>query len=316
MSGLVGVEPKTPAAPARWSFAAVRPHLLEAAELIGTAEAERRVLILENPAMPGESKITGSFYAGLQVILPGEQAHMHRHVASALRFLIDGEGAWTSVNGEKTFMRPGDFVVTPSWTWHAHGNDGDDAVVWMDGLDVHTVNLCDASFREDPEEQPDIPERPVNASLFESGYNMLPMDADRRRLTSPIFNYTYERARQALTETAKFRPIDRWHGHKLRYSNPLNGDWAIASIATWMQHLPAGFDTAPYRSTDGTVHSIVEGRGHSIINGKRLDWEPKDVIVVPAWADVQHHADADTFMFGASDRAAQEKLGYWRERRG
>ena len=315
LAGLVTREPKSPAVPAHWSYQAVRPYLLEAADLIGTVEAERRVLMLENPALPGLAKTTQSLYAGLQIILPSERAHAHRHVAAALRFVVEGSGAWTSVDGEKTMMEPGDFVVTPSWTWHEHGNDGDEPVIWMDGLDVHMVNFFDAGFREDHSEKPEILERPLDASLFETGYNMLPMDIDQSGMTSPIFNYTYARARQALERIAKFRPVDPCHGHKMRYINPLNGDWAIASIATWMQHLPKGTNTSDYRSTDGTIFCVVEGEGSSVINGTRLNWGPKDIFVVPAWAEVTHHAAADTFMFGASDRAVQEKLGYWRERR-
>lgn len=316
LAGLVGKQPSSPAVPAHWPYDKVRSYLLEAAQLIGTAEAERRVLMLENPALPGESKITRSLYAGLQIILPGERAHAHRHVAAALRFVIEGTGAWTTVNGERTQMNPGDFVVTPSWTWHEHGNDGDGPVVWMDGLDVHLVNMFDAGFREDNAEMPPIPERPVDSSTWEYGLNMLPMDADQTRKTSPIFNYPFVRSREALEGIVKYRAIDPCHGHKLRYINPLNGDWAISSIATWMQMLPAGFASAPYRSTDGTIHVVVEGKGHSMINDVRIDWAPQDVFVVPSWAQVTHHPDQDAVFFGASDRAVQEKIGLWRELRG
>jgi len=315
IGGLVAREPQSPAAPAHWRYAAVRPYLVEAAGLIGTAEAERRVLMLENPRLAGEAKVTRSLYAGLQILLPGETAPPHRHVAAALRLVIEGDGAWTSVNGEKTMMHPGDFVITPSWAWHEHGHDGEGPVVWMDALDVHLVNMMDAGFSEGASAQPAFPIRPPDASRYEAGGNMLPMDAGRTAATSPLFNYPYARARESLAGIARFRPIDPCHGHKLRYANPLNGDWAMATIATWMQLLPAGFATAPYRSTDGTIFAVVEGEGHSVIDGRRFDWGPKDVFVVPAWATATHHARADSYLFGASDRAAQEKLGYWREHR-
>ena len=103
---------------------------MESGSLITAKEAVRRVLILENPAMPGSACITPSLYAGLQLILPGEVAPSHRHTQSALRFIVEGEGAYTAVDGERTIMREGDFVITPTWTWHDHGNEFDEA----DGL--------------------------------------------------------------------------------------------------------------------------------------------------------------------------------------
>ena len=108
---------------ASWAYDKVRPFLMESGSLITAKEAVRRVLILENPSMPGSACITPTLYAGLQLILPGEVAPSHRHTQSALRFIVEGEGAYTAVDGERTIMREGDFVITPTWTWHDHGND-------------------------------------------------------------------------------------------------------------------------------------------------------------------------------------------------
>ena len=313
LQALVPRKPATPAVPAIWKFANVRPFLEEACGLIGTEEAERRVLMLENPGIPTGAKITGSLYAGLQIIQPGEIAPAHRHTASALRFVIESEGGWTSVGGERTIMKPGDFVVTPSWEWHDHGNDGSAPVIWLDCLDIHIVNLLDCGFRQDAHERPDLVARPAGASAHETGLNLLPMDIDRDRNTSPIFNYPYERTREALDGIVRFRAVDPVDGYKLRYANPINGDWAIATIATWVQLLPAGFETKPSRSTDGTVLVVVEGSGHSLVGNIRIDWAKGDVIAVPAWLTVTHHSETEAVLFGASDRATQEKLGLWRQ---
>ena len=104
----------------------------EACGLISTEEAERRVLVFENPGLPGQSRITQSLFGGLQIILPGEIAPAHRHTASALRFILEGKDAYTAVGGERTMMEPGDFVITPSMTWHDHGNVGKEPMVWLD----------------------------------------------------------------------------------------------------------------------------------------------------------------------------------------
>ncbi|HEV8520057.1 MAG TPA: cupin domain-containing protein, partial [Burkholderiales bacterium] len=119
---LVPQRPATPGVPGWWRYRDVRSYLMESGELISAAEAERRVLILENPGMRGSSSITHSLYAGLQLILPGEIAPSHRHTQSALRFVVEGTGAYTAVDGERVTMQPGDFIITPSWTWHDHGN--------------------------------------------------------------------------------------------------------------------------------------------------------------------------------------------------
>ena len=141
--------PRPQTRPTHWRYETLRPLLMRAGELTPMEKAERRVLVLENPAIRGASQITKSLYAGLQLILPGEIAPSHRHVASALRFIIEGDGGgYTAVDGERTRMYTGDFVLTPSWTYHDHGNLGTSPVVWLDVLDVPIVNTFESSFAE------------------------------------------------------------------------------------------------------------------------------------------------------------------------
>ncbi len=145
---LVGNEPKTQCAPAIWRFKDVKAMVMESADLITAKEAERRVLVLENPALRGQSRITQSLYAGLQLIMPGEVAPAHRHTASAIRFILDGAGAYTAVEGERTYMSPGDFVLTPNWAYHDHGNTSDKPMIWLDVLDLPTINFYETMFSE------------------------------------------------------------------------------------------------------------------------------------------------------------------------
>ncbi len=328
LGGLVPEVPKPRALPALWRYADVRPFVMESCTQISTEEAERRVMVFENPGLPGQSRITQSLFAGLQIILPGEIAPAHRHTASALRFIIEGRDAYTAVAGEKTMMLPGDFVITPSMTWHDHGNEGTDPMVWLDGLDMHIVNFFNASFREaylgngagavQPVHRPD------GAAMAESGSNLLPIDQQWGTLASPIFNYPYLRTREALDQLKRFREINAWHGHKMRYVNPVNGSWAMPTLATCMQLLPQGFQTRPYRATDSTVFTVVEGQGSSRIStaaGEQVfDWGPHDIFVVPSWATVTHSASGgvggqggDAVLFSYSDRAVQDKLDLFRE---
>ncbi len=148
LSEIVGAQPHPASVPALWRYDELRPFLMESGELITAREAERRVLMLENPGFPGASRITQSVYAGLQLVLPGEFTNSHRHSASALRFIIEGDGAYTAVDGERVTMHPGDLILTPSWAFHDHGNPGSSPVVWLDGLDIPIVNFFDSSFAE------------------------------------------------------------------------------------------------------------------------------------------------------------------------
>ena len=314
LHGLVTEVPAPRCLPAHWRYADVRPFVMEACGQISTEEAERRVMVFENPGLPGQSRITQSLFGGLQIILPGETAPAHRHVASALRFIIEGRDAYTAVGGEKTMMEAGDFVITPAWTWHEHGNVGSAPMVWLDGLDMHIVNFFAASFRESDSGESHRMTRPEGAAMAEAGFNLLPVDQQYGTQTSPIFNYPYARTREALHSLSRFREINPWHGHKMRYVNPVNGGWAMPTMATWMQLLPNGFASRPYRSTDSTVFTVVEGSGTSTVGDQVFHWQPHDLFVVPSWVTVKHAVSSgDAVLFSYSDRAVQDKLDLLRE---
>jgi gentisate 1,2-dioxygenase len=317
LHSVVTKEPVSPAKPAIWRYdAEVRDYLMRTGALITAREAERRVLILENPGLKGKTSVTHSLFAGLQLIFPGEVAPAHRHTQSALRFVIEGHGAYTSVDGERCIMEPGDFIITPSWTWHDHGNDSDKPMVWLDGLDVPLVRLLDASFAEPGTAEQQMVTRPSGDSLQRYGQGLLPVDWKPERKTSPIFSYPYGRTREALASLARNGAPDPCHGHKMRYVNPATGDHAMPTIGTFMQLLPKDFATAPYRSSDGTVFVCVEGEGETKIGDQSFAWGPRDIFVAPSWHRTSHRAGSEAVLFSFSDRPVQDKLGLWREDRG
>ncbi len=330
LHALVPRSPASPCVPAFWRYDDVRPFLKRAGEAITAEEAVRRVLILENPGLPGQSAITQSLYAGLQLILPGEVAPSHRHVQTALRFVVEGSGAFTAVNGERTTMHPGDFIITPSWTFHDHGNESDQPVVWLDGLDIPTVRLLDTGFAEDFGAPQQPVERSEGTNLARFGENLAPMPGDPHAsphgATSPLFAYPYARSRAALERLARDAPIDAWHGTKMRYVNPATGGWPMPTIGAFLQRLPAGFEGRPWRQTDGIVYSVVEGRGRATIERPRgassgdeapvvFEFGPRDHFVVPSWHRCRLSASEDTVLFSFSDRPIHEALAMHREER-
>ena len=320
LHALVPQQPKTPCVAVHWKYDEVRPFLMRAGEAITAEEAVRRVLILENPQLRGQSAVTQSLYAGLQLILPGEVAPSHRHTQSALRFIVEGSGAYTAVDGERTTMHPGDFIITPSWTWHDHGHEADQPVVWLDGLDSPMVRFFDAGFAQNDTSKSQQVTRPEGSSFARYGHNMVPVRHEPPfGKTSPIFSYPYERSRDALEQLERQTPVDAWDGFKLRYVNPLTGGWTMPTIGTFMQRLPAGFGGQGWRQTDGAVYSVVEGEGEVAIASDRGEvryaFGPRDHFVVPSWHTARLSSSKGCVLFSFSDRPVHEALGIQREER-
>ena len=316
LGDLVTPAPASRCRPACWRYGDVRSLLLESGGLITAREAERRVLVLENPGLRGESRVTTSLYAGLQLILPGEAAPPHRHSQTALRFVVEGEGAYTTVDGEKAVMREGDFITTPAGAWHEHGNESDRPVVWLDGLDIPIVTLLDASFAERaPEEGSRAAPRPPGDTAARYGRGLLPVETPSGP-ASPVFSYPYARSREALDRLGESTAnVDACHGVRMKYANPLDGGYALPTIAAFLQLLPRGFRGAAHRSTDATVFCVAEGEGRTEAGDETFTWGPRDVFVAPSWRPRRHEAGEEAVLFSFSDRAVQEPLGLWREER-
>jgi gentisate 1,2-dioxygenase len=315
LAALVPKSPHSPLQPACWQYTSIRDHIMEAGRIISAQEAERRVLILENPGLRGHSSITQSLYAGFQLILPGEVAPAHRHTQSALRLVLEGEGAYTAVDGERTTMCRGDFVITPAWTFHDHGHPGSVPVVWLDGLDIPIVRFLDAGFAEKATTATQALSRREGDSLARYGSNLVPIDY----VASPTeptrtFVYPYVRTRASLQAIARGEP-DLHFGFKLRFVNPATGQAPMPTIGAFIQWLPQGFATREYLCTDSTVYVCLEGTCDVQAGERQWHIGTNDVFVVPSWAPLLIHAHEDCILFSFSDRPVQKALGLWREHR-
>ena len=233
LKDLVTPEPKTECRPALWKFSDVKKLMLEAGDVISAEEAERRVLVLENPGETGNARITHTLFAGIQLILPGEIADVHRHSASAIRFVLEGEGAYTAVEGEKAMMGHGDFIITANWAPHDHGNPGKQPVMWLDVLDLPTIIHFETSFAEHPDERMQKTNHESGNSFERYASGVLPDGAPANLNRSPVINYPYakmrpildrlkndRRHRQAPRRARALRQSDQWRAGAAHHGRP------------------------------------------------------------------------------------------------
>jgi len=289
LGGGISLEPQSQAVPYVWHWQDLRPQAMRAAELVGTAQAERRVLRLTNPNLPGIASNT--LVANVQIVMPGEIARAHRHSGAALRLIIEGQGGYTVVNGERVPMTPGDLVLTPNWSWHDHANDTDAPMIWLDGLDTPLVRMLEAGFYEEYHQERQNLGPPVNASEWH-----YPMSEMRAALEQRGVAHTGEEI-------------------NLEYTNRRTGGPVMPTIACHMQLLRPGEKTQARRRVCCTNYHVVEGAGYSVVGDQRLDWDDKDVFTVPTWTFCEHvnSGDQPAFLFSFSDAPVMQALSLYRE---
>jgi gentisate 1,2-dioxygenase len=311
MEGALTPEPTTNMVPFVWPYDEVRAFMLRSGELISAEDAERRVLALRNPGTADHevARATDTLWAAIQMVLPGEIAPAHRHTPSALRYIIEGSGAFTAVDGRRCDMEIGDFVITPNWAWHEHGHEGQGPMLWLDGLDLAIVHAMHAVFAEGQDAP--IPAQPTPPAPVRSGFLRPRWAGDH---AAPTLTWKLDDARSAL---ASLRDSDGspYDGVILEYSDPATGGAALTTMSACLQLLRPGESTRAHRHTWSAVYHVVEGSGHSIVDGHRLNWGPNDTFAIPTWARHEHHnaAGRDALLFSFSDAPAVTALGLARE---
>jgi len=298
--------------PHAWRYEALRPLLLRAGDLTPMEKAERRVLMLANPGLDGEPFATASIFFGLQLILPGETAPNHRHSPSAVRLIIEGEGGFTTVEGERCPMSRGDVILTPARLWHEHEHRGDGPMVWLDALDAPLVVKMEAAYCIEGEPQ-NAGNRPDSSQTRFRRAGLLPYDAlDRAAEDYPQFRYPWADVRQALLDMATgagpSEPV------QLAYVNPETGQECMPVLGFSALMLRPGEDRALPRRSASAGYLVIEGTGESEIDGKTLSWSANDVLAAPTHAAIRHRNASSknpAFLIQIDDAPMQRKLGFY-----
>ncbi len=310
-------EPDSSSVPMLWRYAELRAHVLRALELVTPERAGRRVVYLVNPGRRAEAAAVGRLYTGLQVMNPGEKASAHRHSSSALRFIMEGDGAYTIVDGHKVTLGRNDFVLTPNGTWHEHGVDADGSVcIWQDGLDIPLVNALEANFFEVHPALAQQVSHPVDDTTARFAAPALRPQGGWDRPHSPLLKYEWAPTYDSLCRHAEVSEGSPFDGVLMEYVNPLTGGPVMPTIGAAMQRLAPGARTRAHRHTGSAVYQVAKGAGWSMIGGRRLDWAERDIFVVPSWAWHAHanaSDSADACLFQFNDLPVMRALGLYRE---
>jgi gentisate 1,2-dioxygenase len=275
--------------PAHWRYQQARGALDAAGRLINTELAERRNLILINPAEGNTYGTVRTLVAAYQMIMPGEWARAHRHTPNALRLILDAEpGTYTVVDGVSIAMQPGDVLLTPNWSTHGHGNNSKACAYWLDFLDAPLVQLLEPMFFEPQEEDEQHPAFEAQPPTKDSPF-VFPLKDTMRRL-----------AEAAPTPEGPF-------GSYVQLGEP-----ALDTTALYMMQLKPGLRTEQHRSTANNIYAVVRGAGTTTIDGESFEWSRGDVIAAPAWQPHFHRASDDAILFRVTDEPMLQKLGFLR----
>ena len=311
-------QPVSQSVPVVWRYQALRAQVLRSLELVTPEKAGRRVIYLNNPGRRDVSAAVGWLYAGLQVMNPGEIAHSHRHSASAIRFIMEGTGAYTVVDGHKMTLGANDFVLTPNGTWHEHAVAPEGSpCIWQDGLDIPFVNAMEANFFEVHPELSQAVTYPVDDMTKTWGNpGLTPSGGNWTKGYSPMLKYEWLPTYDALTKYASCSDGSPFDGVLMEYVNPATNGPVMRTLGASMQLLRPGEHTQAHRHTGSFLYHVAKGRGHSIINGQRYDWQERDIFCVPSWAWHEHvnaSVSDDACLFCLSDLPVMRALGLYRE---
>jgi gentisate 1,2-dioxygenase len=307
--------PVSPMKPVHWKWTDLKRLLTKIGEALGIdSGGNRRTLRLANPGLPFGT--TPTFWCSIQYILPGEHAGAHRHQANAMRYIIEGNGARSAVDGEEYAFGEGDLVLTPNWSWHDHTHDGKEPMIWLDVLDISLVRSLHATFfQPHPTGTQEVRNHPL-ASYQQWGSGLMrpvnPIDLNR---SNPLLAYQWATTKAAV-EAASGLPADPFDDTAMEYQNPSDGGPVVDTLSVRMLRMRPGFEGKARRQTGSKVYHIVAGKGETTVNGQTFRWEKNDFISVPPWALHTHRIASDAgpaLLLEINDHPTLKALGFFRQ---
>jgi gentisate 1,2-dioxygenase len=326
-------QPTTAAVPHLWKWSDLGPLVYEMGDPSlgvglgqGAKKAERRVLVYRNPGLGGQYAITNTFFGDVQIVKKGEIAPSHRHTTTAARFIFAGEGGWTTVEGERAMLSPGDLVINQQLGWHDHGNDGPDDFVFFDVLDIPLLTALGTATWDfdyvkatgDKEKTAQPLSWPLNHSnnLYQAGGIVPKFIGGSRADHSPMLSYRWEVVRDTLNRLRK-EAGSAYDAVIVEFTSPSTGGPVGPTMSICAQLLRPGEKTLSHRHNINAIYIGVEGRGYTLVGDKRTDWAAHDVFAVPSWHWHEHGNDSgqDAIVYSVSDSPVIEKLGLYCEQR-
>jgi gentisate 1,2-dioxygenase len=320
MRGLLTETPTVATIPYRWSAGDLHELAQRSGELVPIDRGgDRRVLALSNPGLGGAPYISSTLWAAVQFLQAGELAPAHRHSPSALRFILDGHGVYTVLDGDPVTMSRGDLVLTPAWAFHEHHNPGTESMMWLDVLDLPVVAGLDAVFFEEgPSEDTDrsMAPRSSAARRYGQGPGLVPAGVSAHhhdRAHSPLMVYRWSETDAALDALLE---LSETGDAQLRFRDPTRDRDVMPTLRCEMRRTEAGTDTVTDRQTGSRVCAVLDGTGVVDIGDDSFTLSPGDIFVVPSWASHRLHATTTLDIFTTSDAPVLEALSLYRSEQG
>lgn len=318
---LMPAHPEPRAIPHVWRWAELERLAARSAELVPVGRGgERRAIALGNPGLSGDPYTTPTLWAAIQYLAPHEDAPEHRHSQSAFRFVMEGRGVWTVVDGDPIAMQRGDLLLTPSWQFHGHHNQSDKPMAWLDGLDIPFVDMTDQSFFEfgsGTALEANAPERSKSERLW-GGPGLTPLAGLGKRASSPLLAYRWSFTDEALSSQLELERegvdaavVEPGHA-AVRFTNPTSGSDALTTMRTEMHRLTPGTVTSDRRISASSVWQVFAGSGQVILDGVSTSVSEGDVIAVPSWTEQRFSSSAGIDLFTFSDAPILEHLALLR----
>jgi len=320
LGDLMPILPKPRAVPYVWKWSRLLPLAKKSGELVPVGRGgERRAIGLANPGLGGHAYVTSTLWAAIQYLGPRETAPEHRHSQNAFRFVVEGEGVWTVVNGDPVRMSRGDLLLTPGWHFHGHHNVTDKPMAWIDGLDIPFSQQNDVGFFEVGSERVTDYATPrfSRTERLWSYPGLRPLSGLQNTVSSPLSAYRWEFTDRALTEQLLLeeegQPATVEQGHAaIRYINPTTGGDVMPTIRCEFHRLRASCDTPIRREVGSSVFQVFEGSGSVTMNGIQHNLDIGDLFAIPSWIPWSLQAETQFDLFRFSDAPIMEVLNFAR----